>query len=309
MAELKEQKYIIEIAKVQGVAKAAENLFVSQPALSKFLARTEEMYGIQLFERVGKKMIPTYAGEQYLKYAKQIIELDRDFRNQIADIKMLKSGSLSIGSTFGRGKAIFPHILPMFAEKYPEFDLHVHQEDAVKLEEMLRDGIIQVALMTGEDEDGKLGGFHTEIISIEEICLIVPKNRHLQGVYKYGFRYPWIDIRQLESERFLMLNKGSRLRSVADKVIKKYGIAPPIMDFSSIDTIWTMAEQNFGIALVSDFEPPAMQNIEMFSVGSKPITWNFIIATRIGGYRSVPVQHIIDITKTIYGNKGVSQGQ
>ena len=66
MAELKEQKYMLEIAKVQGIGKAAENLFISQPALSKFLARTEEMYGIQLFERVGKKMIPTYAGEQYL---------------------------------------------------------------------------------------------------------------------------------------------------------------------------------------------------------------------------------------------------
>lgn len=55
MSELKEQRYIIEIAKVQGVAKAAENLFISQPALSKFLTRTEEMYGVQLFERVGKK--------------------------------------------------------------------------------------------------------------------------------------------------------------------------------------------------------------------------------------------------------------
>lgn len=163
--------------------------------------------------------------------------------------------------------------------------------------------------MTGEDGDGKLGEFHTEIISTEEICLIVPKSRHLQGVFKYGFRYPWIDIRQLESERFLMLNKGSRLRSVAEKVIKRYGIAPKIMDFSSIDTIWTMVEQDFGIALVSDFEPPVMQNVDMFSVGSKPITWNFIVVTRIGGYRSVPVQHIIDITKTIYGNKGVPEGR
>ena len=56
MSELKEQRYIIEIAKVQGVAKAAENLFISQPALSKFLTRTEEMYGVQLFERIGKKI-------------------------------------------------------------------------------------------------------------------------------------------------------------------------------------------------------------------------------------------------------------
>lgn len=48
MSELKEQRYIIEIAKVQGLQKRQENLFISQPALSKFLTRTEEMYGVQL---------------------------------------------------------------------------------------------------------------------------------------------------------------------------------------------------------------------------------------------------------------------
>ena len=218
MSELKEQRYIIEIAKVQGVAKAAENLFISQPALSKFLTRTEEMYGVQLFERVGKKMIPTYAGKQYLEYAKQMVELDQDFRNQIADIKRLKKGSLNIGSTPGRGKRILPEILPVFSKEYPEYDLNVYQENAAKLEEMLRNGEIQVALMTGTEELEKDGNFHVEEISTEEICLIAPRSRHFRGVAKYGFRYPWIDIRQMENEKFIMLNKGSRLRYVADKV-------------------------------------------------------------------------------------------
>lgn len=220
MSELKEQRYIIEIAKVQGVAKAAENLFISQPALSKFLTRTEEMYGVQLFERIGKKMIPTYAGKQYLEYAKQIVKLDQDFRNQIADIKMLKKGSLNIGSTPGRGKRILPEILPIFSKEYPEYDLNVYQETAVKLEEMLRNGEIQVALMTGTEELEKDSNFHVEEISTEEICLIAPKSKHFHGIAKYGFRYPWIDIRQMENEKFIMLNKGSRLRYVTDKVLK-----------------------------------------------------------------------------------------
>ena len=119
MSELKEQRYIIEIAKVQGVAKAAENLFISQPALSKFLTRTEEMYGVQLFERVGKKMIPTYAGKQYLEYAKQMVELDQDFRNQIADIKRLKKGSLNIG-TFLNNHRIEHHNI---------YEAHIYNDD------------------------------------------------------------------------------------------------------------------------------------------------------------------------------------
>ena len=203
-----------------GSCQAAENLFISQPALSKFLTRTEEMYGVQLFERIGKKMIPTYAGKQYLEYAKQIVKLDQDFRNQIADIKMLKKGSLNIGSTPGRGKRILPEILPIFSKEYPEYDLNVYQETAVKLEEMLRNGEIQVALMTGTEELEKDSNFHVEEISTEEICLIAPKSKHFHGIAKYGFRYPWIDIRQMENEKFIMLNKGSRLRYVTDKVLK-----------------------------------------------------------------------------------------
>ena len=126
MSELKEQRYIIEIAKVQGVAKAAENLFISQPALSKFLTRTEEMYGVQLFERIGKKMIPTYAGKQYLEYAKTDRKnWTRTLETRLQISKMLKKGSLNIGSTPGRGKRILPEILPIFSKEYPEYDLNV----------------------------------------------------------------------------------------------------------------------------------------------------------------------------------------
>lgn len=302
MAELKEQKYMLEIAKVQGIGKAAENLFISQPALSKFLARTEEMYGIQLFERVGKKMIPTYAGEQYLKYAKQMIEIDRNFNEQIKDIKQMKSGVLAIGSTLGRGKDIFPSLLPLFYKKYPGFELRVYQENAVRLEELLRNGEIQLAMLTIEDGEQNKWDFHAEELDSEEICLIAPKNWNLKGVMKYGFRHPWIDVRQLEEELFLMLNKGSRLRSVADKMMKSYNMSPKSMEFSSIDTIWKLVSQNFGVAFASDFNAPPVDDVEIFSVGSKPITWKFVILTRIGGYISAPVQYMIDITKNIYGN-------
>lgn len=167
---------------------------------------------------------------------------------------------------------------------------------------MLRTGEIQIAMMTGNSREEQRGEFHIEIVSSEEICLVVPKNRNLQGVHKYGFRYPWIDIRQLEGELFLLLNNGSRLRAVTDKVIRTYGMSPKTIEFSSIDTIWKMVCQGFGVALASDFQVPQDEEVELFSVGSKPITWEFIIMTRVGGHRSVPVQDMIDITKRIYQN-------
>ena len=85
-------------------------------------------------------------------------------------------------------------------------------------------------------------------------------------------------------------------------MMKSYNMSPKSMEFSSIDTIWKLVSQNFGVAFASDFNAPPVDDVEIFSVGSKPITWKFVILTRIGGYISAPVQYMIDITKNIYGN-------
>ena len=122
------------------------------------------------------------------------------------------------------------------------------------------------------------------------------------GVAKYGFRYPWIDIRQMENEKFIMLNKGSRLRYVADKVLKTHAMDPKQIEFSSIDTIWEIVSRDFGVALASDFQYPKDLDVDIFSIGSRPVTWKFVIVTRVGGYISVPVQRMIEIVKNIYRN-------
>ena len=153
-------------------------------------------------------------------------------------------------------------------KEYPEYDLNVYQETAVKLEEMLRNGEIQVALMTGTEELEKDSNFHVEEISTEEICLIAPKSKHFHGIAKYGFRYPWIDIRQMENEKFIMLNKGSRLRYVTDKVLKNHSMDPKQIEFSSIETIWELVSKDFGVALASDFQYPKNLDVDVFSICS-----------------------------------------
>lgn len=137
--------------------------------------------------------------------------------------------------------------------------------------------------MTGTEELEKDGNFHVEEISTEEICLIAPRSRHFRGVAKYGFRYPWIDIRQMENEKFIMLNKGFRLRYVADKVLKTHAMDPKQIEFSSIDTIWEIVSRDFGVAFASDFQYPKDLDIDIFSIGSRPVTWKFV--DRYQGWR------------------------
>jgi DNA-binding transcriptional LysR family regulator len=308
MANFKEQKYILEIAKYQGISEAAERLYISQPALSRYLSNVEQELGVQLFDRVGKKLIPNFAGEQYIEYANHLLNLQDEFLAKISDIKAAKSGSLAVGSTLGRGRTVFSKIIPEFYQIYPNFNLKIYQEVVVKLEEYLRKDIVQLVIETIEEDDKDRDGVVVETISTEEIVLIVSKDRKVKSYQKFGFRHPWVDIHEFKQDIFLLLNKGTRLRSSEDRILKEADISPKTMEFTSIDTIWTLISQNFGVAMATDFMHSGSEaedqykNVNVYSVGSVPIRWKFVMMTRIGTVISEPINTIMDITRRTFGD-------
>ena len=77
--EHREMEYVIVIAQEKNLSKAAERLFISQPALSRFLTKLENELGTPLFERKNRQYLPTYAGELYLDTARQILRLQQQF--------------------------------------------------------------------------------------------------------------------------------------------------------------------------------------------------------------------------------------
>ena len=301
MADLKEQRYILEIAKQQSVGEAANKLYISQPALSRFLSNTEAELGVKLFKRVGRKMVPTYAGEQYIKYASQMIGLNNAFLEQISEIRTSRKGSLSIGSTAGRGKVIFSSIIPKFCEAFPEYELKVHLEIVSQLEKLLKSGILDIAFMTAEEDAPIDPAFVTEVVATEEIVLIASDKKKIHGAEKFGFRYPWVDIRQFRDETFLLLNEGTQLRKSEDRILRENGMNPRTMEFNSIDTIWKLIAQDFGLAIASEFNHEDNPDVNLFSIGSRAIRWKFIMTTRVGEYVSAPIKTIMDYTRQLYG--------
>lgn len=304
--EFRELEYIMEVAKERNISKAAENLYISQPALSRFIQRTEERWGVQLFENINKKLILTYAGEQYLKMARDILERKAEFEDRIEDIRELKTGSLSLGTTAGRGRNILKYILPEFCRKYPQYEIQVYQRNASQLEKMLQEGTIQLALFTIEEERlENYKSFALDLISREEVVLLAAKRRGIEGIGKYGFRYPWVNLREFEQQRFLLLEPESRLRQTADKIFAAYGMSlPHRLEFTSIDTICELVSQDFGVALVTDFhwQEDYGEDCQVFSVGKHPAMWQFVAAHRIGGYISEAAQDLVQITKRYFGN-------
>ena len=99
---LKEQNYVCALARCQSFSKAAEELFISQPALSIYISKLEKNLGAELFTRKDKKLVLTYTGKCYVEKAKKMLRLENEFTAQLAKIKGERAGLIRIGMQLRR---------------------------------------------------------------------------------------------------------------------------------------------------------------------------------------------------------------
>ena len=95
--DIKVLKYFVQVAKDQSYTRAAEHLFLSQPALSIYINNLEKSLNVKLFERVGKRFILTYAGERYVEKARAMLRLEEEFEEELKDITGNYTGRIRIG--------------------------------------------------------------------------------------------------------------------------------------------------------------------------------------------------------------------
>ncbi len=129
---LKEPLYIYSIYKYKSITKAAKELCITQPALSKFLINLESRIGIQIFDKSNNNYIPTYYGDVYIKYAKRILEINKLWEEEESDILHSGKGEFSISIPIFRSSVLLTKILPEYMKEFPNVTVLV-QEETYKL--------------------------------------------------------------------------------------------------------------------------------------------------------------------------------
>ena len=108
---------IVTIAEEGSMAKAAQKLFITQPALSKSLAKVEAELGEVLFTRSSNGLIPTEAGKYLVTKAYQILKLYEDTRVEFCELNQMQKGLLKLGSAERIGALLLPNLLKSFSER------------------------------------------------------------------------------------------------------------------------------------------------------------------------------------------------
>jgi len=300
----RELEYILAIAKESSISKAAEKLFVTQPALSLYLARLEGQLGTPLFSRTSGGLVLTFAGERYLHMCQKVLKDYRDFEQELCDISALHMGRLKVGASAHIGSYVLPEVIPVFKEKYPNIELSISEGSSKTLEQMLNNNEIDVALM------------HLPLKDIETNYAEIAKERYVMAFSKghplgaklyrkEDEKYPYIDPKEAASEKFVLSFPYQRVRQISDRILTKAEIIPElILTTSSVQTALRFA----GVGLGVTFLPESY--IKLFRFTHEPVYcymedfyeafWTFIVAYPKDVTLSGPAQTFIELTRQTY---------
>ena len=219
MANVRDFQYIAEIARYGGISKAAEALYLSQPTLTKFLQRVEQEVGTPLFHRVGKKLIPTPAGEVYVEKAKSILSLNNQLDQELDDLLSMRRGNIRVGTTAGRADYLVTTILPPFIRRYPGIRVLLTMGHTEQLLKMIFNNELDIVLSNYAEEQPALDH---EYIGEEELVLAVPGDSPLLAgaERREGFRFPVTTPEQWRDEPFVLPSIISRSRQTVAAAVQ-----------------------------------------------------------------------------------------
>lgn len=256
--------YLYEVYKEGSFSKAADKLFISQPALSATVKKVEKKLGAPIFDRSRSPVRLTECGKKYIKIVEQIMEMEEEFAGYVSNLNELSTGTLCIGGTYLFVSYIFPGILKKFHRLYPNVELSMVEGHTSQLEQMLFSGEIDL-LMDNYPMDEEL--YEKRYAKTEHLLLAVPaafksnaaaKSWSLSvadihnGVHKRTETYG-VPLKMFKDEPFVFLKEHNDTRERVEDICKRAGIVPKVAwKLDQMLTTYHLTEQGMGISFISD---------------------------------------------------------
>ena len=298
--DFKDMSYILAIEKYGNISKAAEALYLSQPALSRFLQNLEKGIGQPLFKRIGNRYVPTYVGACYIEHARAILQEKKALDEEVSDIIKNDRGILRVGFPAMRCTYMLPCTLPIFKKLFPHVRIEIREANSSQLNQLVVDGEIDLAFYNFSEKHPNI---ETSVISHEELLLVMSAKHELanQGVMMDGCKYPHMDLHLLDDTGIILQMPGQRTRQIVDKLFREQHFDPRIvMETSNIPAAAELAARNYGVAFITETHLKHMNlrnEIRCFSVGNPNTPVDFVAAYRENTYLSKYAQEYMDIVR------------
>lgn len=296
--EFKEIEYILAIDKYKNITKAAKSLYISQPSLSKYLKNLENNLEIKLFNRFGNHFVLTYAGEVYVKNAKEIVSIKERLLKELQDISDFKKGKINIAFPYTRGSYMIPETIPKFKEKYPNIEINLIENYSSNLEYLLLNSDAEIAILNTPINNKDIDYI---VLGNEEMVLLASSNHPLSKKFKTKkSTFPKIEIEEFSNDRFILQHPTQRTGQIAKQIFKDSKFTPKEIFYTrNLESSARLVSKNFGVCFASatHLKHLYLKDVQAFSLKNSNTTFELVVAFRKGIYLSKPAKDYIEIIK------------
>ncbi|MDR7074371.1 cidABC operon transcriptional activator CidR [Fictibacillus barbaricus] len=287
--DIKQLQYFIEVAKYNSFTRAAEQLFITQPTISKMIKNLEDELGLTLFNRSRKKLILTDAGKIIYEQAKLVDKAFHNIETEMDNLLELKKGHIRIGLPPIFDPTLFPKLVGSFHEKYPAISFELMESGSKKIEEDVENHQLDIGVVVLPTNNKVFEYFS---FMEEDFRLIIHPDHKLADQEE-------VNLSQLSEESFIIFNKDFALHDRIISSCNQAGFNPHIISESSQ---WSFIEEMVACKLGVSLLPESIcrhltQKVRTIKVVNPSISWNLAIIWNKDQYLSYAAKEWLRFTK------------
>jgi DNA-binding transcriptional LysR family regulator len=246
--DLRQLEYFRTVARMEHVTRASAELGLTQPALSRAIARLERELGVPLFHHAGRSIRLTRYGDAFLARIERALHEVDEGRRELADMTGAQTGTVALGFLRTLAAEYVPALIRRFRAQHPDVRFTFSQDNAAVLEQELGAGRLDLVFMPGPLEDTRLTWTH---VFDQELVLIVPSDHRLA-------EREAISLRDVAAEPFVSFKAGHGMRRATDDLCAAAGFLPhTTFEGDESSAVRGFVAAGLGVAIVPTSGPSA----------------------------------------------------
>lgn len=238
-------KTYVKVVETQNLSRTADEIGLSQPAVTKQIQALEDMYGVLLLERSGRRLKTTEAGETLYHCARDILKALDKTEKAMEEVSESRRGSLFIGASTIPGQYILPALIKQFKDRFPNVTISIDIADTEKIFNRVAERELDIGLVGGWANNRKVDGFAW---LEDELVVIVPVEHRLTS-------QNYVELKDLLDEKWVVREKGSGTRRAIEDLFSAQGIRHEelnvCLEAGSTEAVLAAVESGMGISIIS----------------------------------------------------------
>lgn len=240
--ELQQLQYFRVVARTEHVTQAAEELGITQPALSRAMARLERDVGVALFDHRGRSVKLNRYGQAFVRHIERALGAIEEGRRELLDLADRDAGVIAFGFAHALGTRVVPDLIASFRVQYPRARFQLLQNASHIILDELEAGDVDLALVSPVPPTSDR--IESLELASEELYLVVPHDHRLA-------KRTSVRLEELREDTFVCLREGYGLRTLTDHFCAQAGFTPKIaFEGEEIATLRGLVTVGLGVAII-----------------------------------------------------------